>query len=504
LQKLQCRLKNESKGKKVMMNLKNHPLLIGIDVGTTSVKAGLFDDAGNQLATFSERYPTMRGANGEATQDPADWIKLVEKALHAVSSDVAQGAVAAVGLTSQVNTHVFVDENLKPLLPAFTWQDTRCAGVAAELDAQVSTEEKIKRWGVPLPIDASHVLARMEFVKRFHPDVWAKTAHVLAPKDYCIAKLTGEIVTDPMTAFGVVDRDLQLIEPLVALAAGAKQRLPQIAGFTKPAGKIQAGLPCSSVPMVVGAMDAWAGFLGAGAARDGDAVYLSGTSEILGLVSQTKVPTPGVIAFPECEGLVIHAGPTQSGAASLDWASRLFNRPVNELSAMVAALDPQTQTPVFLPHLDGERAPIWDATSRGAFAGATANMGASEFTLAVLEGVAYSVRWLLESLEHSAALKPFAFLHAGGGARADIWCQIRADVLGVPIKRLKNLDAGVAGAAMLAGLGVGFFGSLAEAAQNFVQADRAFQPRPDLKVRHNAGFERYKALYAQLKPFNAR
>ena len=485
------------------MNAKKSPLLIGLDVGTTSVKAGLFDAAGNQLSRFSERYTTHRGANGEVTQNPADWMALVGKALHSVSCELPKGAITAVGLTSQVNTHVFVDHNLQPLLPAFTWQDTRCAGIASELDARVSVADKIAWWGAPLPIDASHVLARMEYVKRLHPDVWAKTSHVLAPKDYCIAKLSGEIVTDPMTAFGVIDSQLQMIEPLVALVDGARRRLPRIAGFTKSAGKIREGLPCAGMPMVVGAMDAWAGFLGAGANQDGDAVYLSGTSEILGLVSKTKVPTPGVIAFPECAGLVIHAGPTQSGAASLDWASRLFNRPVVELLLLVAALAPETPAPAFLPHLDGERAPVWDTQSRGAFAGAMANMGAAEFTLGVLEGVAYSVRLLMQSLQNSAAMRPEALLHAGGGASADIWCQIRADVLGMPVKRLRNLDAGVAGAAMLAGVGVGLFGSIEGAANKFTQIDHIFEPRAHLIQRHDFGFDRYQMLYQQLKPFNS-
>ena len=301
---------------------KTGPYLIGIDVGTTSVKAGLFESSGQQLAAFGERYQTARAENGHATQDPDDWMRLVEKALAAVSENVPDGAIAAIGLTSQVNTHVFVDENLQPLMPAFTWQDTRCAADAAKLDAQISDESRMEWWGAPLPVDASHVLARMAYNKRLYPELWAKTKYVLAPKDYCIAKLTGEIITDPMTAFGVIDSRLCLIEPLVALVEGASERLPAIAGFTISAGKIKAGLPCAGTPMVVGAMDAWAGFLGAGASKNGDAVYLSGTSEILGLVSKTKVATPGVIAFPECEGMVIHAGPTQSGTASLDWADR--------------------------------------------------------------------------------------------------------------------------------------------------------------------------------------
>jgi xylulokinase len=158
-----------------MINLtdksKNGPFLIGIDVGTTSVKAGLFDVNGGQLASFAERYETSRPEAGHVTQNPDDWMGLVEKALHAVSVSAPSGSIASVGLTSQVNTHVFVDENLKPLLPAFTWQDTRCADVAADIDAQISIEDKIGWWGAPLPIDASHVLARMAYVRRVNPEI---------------------------------------------------------------------------------------------------------------------------------------------------------------------------------------------------------------------------------------------------------------------------------------------------------------------------------------------
>ena len=186
----------------------------------------------------------------------------------------------------------------------------------------------------------------------------------------------------------------------------------------------------------------------------------------------------------------------------MDWASQLFNRPIDELLAMAAALDPISTVPVFLPHLDGERAPLWDAQSRGVFGGVSAQMGPAHFTLAVLEGVAYSVRWLLDSLQLSAACKPKLIAHAGGGARSDVWCQIRADVLAIPVSRIHNLDAGVAGSAMLAGVGEGLFPTISKAAKTFVKMDRLFEPRQNLAARHDAGFAKYQLLYQQLKPLN--
>ena len=231
-------------------------MLIGIDVGTTAVKAALFDEAGHARRHFSETYPTSRPEPGHVEQDPENWTQLVTKALAVLSENVA---IKAIGLCSQVNTHIFVDEQGRALRPAMTWQDTRCAPDAAHLDARIGSDDKSEWWGAPLPIDASHMLARMVYLARTAPDLWARTRYVLAPKDYCIAALTGEIVADPMTHFGILDQSLSVIEPLMGLVPGAKQRVPKIAPFTKCIGLVRSGLPCAGVPLVTGAMDAWSG-----------------------------------------------------------------------------------------------------------------------------------------------------------------------------------------------------------------------------------------------------
>jgi xylulokinase len=248
-------------------------------------------------------------------------------------------------------------------------------------------------------------------------------------------------------------------------------------------------------------MDAWAGMLGAGAAKDGEAAYLSGTSEVGGIVSPTRIPTPGVIVFPTCEGIALHTGPTQAGGASVAWLAALIGRSVDEISELAARSDPARPAPIFLPHLQGERAPIWDIAARGAFAGLDASASAPELARAVLEGVAYSVRWLFEALEASSGARPERLRHAGGGARSEVWAQIRADVLGRPIDRLVNLDSGLVGAAMLAGVGAGLFATLEEAARRMCRVDRTFEPNPARTAAHDEGFGRYRELYARLKGF---
>jgi xylulokinase len=478
-------------------------MLVGIDVGTTAVKAALFDGEGNALKTFGQRYATARPAPGHVEQDPGDWIRLVLAALAHLSGGIAHGGISAVGLCSQVNTHVFADAAGSALLPAFTWQDGRCADEAARLDAQVPDSQKLRWWGAPLPIDASHVLARMAYVAKHHPDVWQKTRWVMAPKDYCLLRLTGEAVTDPMTAFGIIDGSLSLIPELLQLVPGAAERLPPLASFTRVIGKVRDGLPCAGAPMVTGAMDAWSGLFGAGVSEEGQGLYLSGTSEVLGIVSSRKASVPGVIAFPKCEGIVLHAGPTQSGGASVEWLSRLLAKTPGELSELAASADTSNPLPIFLPHLEGERAPLWDINSRASFSGLTSAMGQAEMARAVLEGVGYSARWAMDALEASACIRPTIINHSGGGSASGIWCQVRADILGRTIRRAKTRDAGVLGAAMMAGVGAGLFPPLREAAKSFVVIDREFEPNARETERHERGYARYQMLYRQLVPFNA-
>ncbi len=481
----------------------NDPLLIGVDVGTTAVKAAVFDLSGRALKTYASRYPTDRAQDGHVTQNPEDWVQRCLRALAELTEGVANGAAVAVGLTSQANTHVFVDGTGRPLLPAFVWQDGRCAGEAAQIDAQVANDDRLAWWGAPLPIDASHVLARMAFVARRHPEIWRQTRWVMAPKDYCIFQLTGVVAADPLTAFGIVDGSLAYIPQLIALVPGAAERLPPLLGPLAQAGCISKGLPGAGAPMVNGTMDAWAGLIGAGVARQDEAGYLSGTSEVLGIVSRRKAPTPGVIAFPECEGIVLHAGPTQAGGASMEWLSGLLGRSTAELSALVEIAPVSGPAPLFLPHLAGERAPLWDITSRACFAGLSSATGPADLTRAVMEGVGYSARLLLESLERSADCRPELLRIAGGGALSDAWCQIRADILGRPLRRSAHRDVGVLGAAMLTGVGSGLISSIDDATRLLSPADRVFEPRANERDRHAFGFGKYQELYRQLKEFNS-
>jgi xylulokinase len=198
----------------------------------------------------------------------------------------------------------------------------------------------------------------------------------------------------------------------------------------------------------------------------------------------------------------MHAAPTQTGGAALGWLGNMLGRSPAEMSELAAAIAPSSAVPLFLPHLQGERAPIWDSASRGVFARLDNRAGAAEMVRSVMEGVALSVRWAFEALQCSAGRRVSLANLGGGGSRSDVWCQIRADALGMTLRRTAAPEAAAIGAAMLAGVGSGTLPSIAVAARELVQFDRTFEPDRAMAGYYGDKFRKYRELYETLKPFN--
>lgn len=480
-------------------------LFLGLDIGTTSVKAGLFDAAGHQMEYYNSPYPTQRGRDGTVEQDPDIWLEHIWTAIAKFAGARDLSRLGGIGITSQVNTHVFVDENGNALAPAIVWQDNRCAPQAAGLDGRISTTERINWWGAPMPVDASHCLSRMKWMADHRPDIWKKTRWVMLPKDYCILKLTGEAISDPISNIGMVGPDLGYIPELLDLLPGAARRLPPLAAKTEIAGVVRHGSPeCAGVQVAVSTMDAWAGFFGIGVQIGDQGVYLSGTSEVLGVVSDRVVPTPGVLVFPKTDGLTVHAGPTQSGGGSVLWYCKLFDTDPQAMAELVAAMNFDDPCPLFLPHLQGERAPLWDIHSRGTLLGMDARTGPAEIARAVYEGVALSARLLAGELAGSADIKIAGYNCGGGGFRSDIFNQIRADILGTSLRRASVSDPGVLGAACMAAVACGTFDDMNSALAEIVQFDRTYDPNEKRRGRYDDLFGLYQETYQATRAINRK
>lgn len=455
----------------------NNEYLIGIDVGTTSVKASLFTVNGAVVGSSVVQYPTHYPSPTFAEQNPQDWTNAIVKALHAFVPLVGNNAVRSIGITSQVNTHVFCNSEMHVLCPAIVWKDGRAINQANKLNERVSDQQRMDWWGAPMPIDASHALSRMLWMREHRAQLWQQTQHVLLPKDYCIWFLTGELVSDAWSNIGLVSADLNYVKHLLELVDDAHSKLPPIQEMTSVAGEIKSQLPFAGVPVATGTMDAWAGVFGTNVSRQGESMYLSGTSEVLGIVSNSVNPTPGVLVMPRNHDITMHIGPTQSGGASQLWFCKLFGVNPEDMAQLAAQCRTNKQSvPLFLPHIQGERAPLWDSAARGVFIGLDDTTDAAAMAYAVYEGVAFSARWLLESLQSSASEHPSRINVGGGGFRSDLWNQIRADVLGVELCRAAVTDPGVLGAAGISAVAVGIHATVQQAFENLVSIDRCYQP----------------------------
>jgi xylulokinase len=412
----------------------------------------------------------------------------------------------SVGVVSQVNTHVLVDEDLRPLQPAITWQDTRAAPEAADLDASV-TARREALWRGPFTIDPSFALSRLAWFAAHAPEALARARWLLSPKDLCVAAITGSVSTDAISPVGLVGPDERYLAGVLALVDGAASLMPPIRPFDAAAGLIRehdpTGLP-PGAPVSVGTMDAWGNVFGSGLVRPGRAMHVAGTSEILAVLSDRTVPTRGIISFPPVRGSHLHAGPTQAGGEALDWAARGLDRDVDEVLRLAAQGRADPQPVVFLPHLAGERAPYWNPDARGVFLGLTSATEPRHLALAVLEGVAFAARQVREGCEAAAGLVASDLRLSGGGARSRLWNSIKATAHGRPVSVLETLDSGVLGATLLGMVAAGLADALAPLAEEHVRIAEVIDPEADEQSRLDDLYDVYREAYVALEPLFPR
>jgi xylulokinase len=479
-------------------------LLVGVDLGTTAVKAGLFDADGRLLAVDERPYAIQRPRSEWAEQHPHEWMAALAATLELLAAESGGRGIAAVGICSQVNTHVFVDADGGPLRPAIIWQDQRCSAIASELNDRLASNAPGK--SDDFNLSPSSLPCRAEWVRRNEPDTWAATYSILSPKDFVTNRLCrpNSPVTDPITPFDLVDDSGAYDPDVVALVGGVGERLPvvhPIDALVGPAVADEFRL-IRGAPVVTGTMDAWGSVYGSGLADPGDVMEVAGTSEILGLFSRERHRTPGVVSFPAVDGLHLHAGPTQAGGAALAWFASLARLTIVETLERAEASERGAGHLLFMPHLLGERAPLWDSAMRGAFIGLSSEHTLADLCRAVLEGVAYSARHLLEELEHAGAIAAAEVRASGGGAQSDLWCQIKADVLDRRVARLRVRQSGCLGAALMAASGARLADSVREAAHRQVQVERVFEPDAARGV-YDELYSLYRDLHRVLKPTHA-
>ena len=437
-------------------------MFLGLDFGTSSVKALLVDGEQDVIGHASAPLAVSSPAAGWSEQDPEHWWQAMLDAIDALRSAHPRelSAVTGIGLSGQMHGAVLLDNDGRVLRPCILWNDARAAAECRELEIAFPALHDVTG-NLAMP---GFTAPKLLWVRRHEPEIFARTARVLLPKAWIRYRLTGEMIEDMSDASGTLWLDVAARDwSDAALAATGLDRstMPRLVEGTAPAGVLTPRLAdrwgMARAPLVAGsAGDNAAGAVGLGAIRAGSAFLSLGTSGVLWATTDRFAPYPAAAVHAFCHalpGLWHQMGVTLSAAASLAWWARVNGCPEATLLSEIGPL--RGPSPAwFLPYLSGERTPLNDGSIRGAFAGLTQQTSRADLTLAVLEGVAFSFRDCLDALARSGTAVTEADV-IGGGSRSRLWIQILAAVLGIPLHRLSDGEHGSAfGAARLARLAV--------------------------------------------------
>jgi xylulokinase len=497
--------------------------LLGIDAGTTSLKVGVFHEDGTTLAVVSHEY-TLDTPAADRVELPAEryWEGIVAATDRAIDrAAIRRTDVSAIGVSSQGETVIPVAADGTPIGPAVVWLDNRAAAEADELAADFDPVTVYAATGVPA-INPTWTACKLLWWKHHQPEIFERAARFLLVEDLILHRLTGQFVTEggiQCTSLLFDIRHHGWWQPMLDRLELSAERLPGIISPGSVVGTLgheaaeALHLP-RSVAVVAAGMDQGAGAVGVGNVEPG--VISESTGGALALQATVGVPdgdqtrqTP--VYVHSAPDRYFYAPVCQTGGMALTWFRDRFadaerTRAATEgrdaydlLTELALTAPPGSNGLTMLPHLMGAFSPEYEPLARGVFFGFTLAHGKAEFVRAILEGVAYMLRRNLELLATAGASADELHSH-GGGAKSDLWCQIKADVCGLPVVRLEGQDAAVRGDAMLAGVAASAFRDLEDAQRAMVKADTRFLPDPVAHAAYEQGYGRYADLFEALRP----
>ncbi len=488
--------------------------ILACDIGGTSLKGALIDEQGNAIAWEVVRQtPPAPDPRGWSEKDPEDWWRdfLQVSGSLLIRPEAASAEISGISISGVTRTQVFLDRSGGSIRPAITWADGRAAEQASRLaSAQAGLGRDAKTFG---PMNAYHTLSRILWVKEEEPRCFERMSVVLEPKDYLNFRLTGEPAGDVISLSRVLKlSDRSLSRKLMEIMDLPPEILPVLREPQDQLGTVRQGIEhplerLAGLPVFVGGMDAWCGALGIGAIQEGCAFNVSGTSEVFGVVTTSPDEVAGLVTLPWGGKLYQVGGPSQAGADCLAWYIEAFENkgtglsPADLLRELPGSMR-QKEPLLFLPYLRGERTPLWDPDVRGVFLGINRRHSRADFLWAILEGVAFSNRQVLEMVTAEEAGTVQEVRITGGAAASDIWCRTKADVLNLPMVRTRAHEAGLIGAAMVAFTGLGDHANLKECQETLVRVDRIFEPRRERKAFYDQLFKRWIEAQHVLSPLS--
>ncbi len=496
-------------------------MLLGADVGTTGVKALAVRTDGTIAAESFSGYEISAPRPKWAEQNPADWWNAFCFATcELLDRGVDAGEIAAVGLSGQMHTSVFLDEEMKVIRPAILWCDTRTTSQCETINERVGVE--LLRAEASNPALEGFTAPKLLWLRENEPAEFERLRHLVIAKDYVRYKLTGELATDVSDAAGTILFDVgtrRWSEKIISALEIDPSILPAVIGSHEVAGRItseaarETGLK-EGTPVVAGGADNACAALGAGIIEEGAVQSSIGSSGVvLAAMAEHRVDERMRLhcmnhAAPD---MWYQMGVTLAAGLSLKWfkdnlcgteielARRKGVGVYNLLSEMAATVPPGAEGLIFLPYLSGERTPHADSDARAMFVGLSLRHTKAHMARAVMEGVAFALRDSLE-LVRDLGVDVNRIVLVGGGAKSALWRQIQADVFGQIACTLDVADAAPFGAALLAGVGAGVYKSCADAVRRTVKESDHISPTPsNIEL-----YERCYSIYRDLYPSNRK
>jgi xylulokinase len=494
-------------------------LLLGIDVGTTGVKAALFTPNGALQAVHTVEYPTHHLRPNWVEQQPDDWWNATCAAVRQTLADVPGASDRVIGLavSSQAPTLIALDAGGRPLRPALIWMDRRAEAEAHELSASLGADTV---YGISgnRP-DAYYVAAKLRWFARHEPDLLRQTRHLVQIPGYINFSLTGTFSLDSAHAALLQLRNYREEAWSSALceAVGVEPGLfppvcpgHQIQGEVTQAAAEATGLR-PGTPVMVGTVDGAAAAVEAGVAEAGIAAEMTGTSTVLIMPNVEGITEPAFITMPHAlPGMHLLLGAMVSSGASLNWFRDQFGQwerfereqgkgeIFDLLTQQAAEAPPGSDGLVFLPYMMGERAPIWHTQARGALFGLLLSTPRGAVIRAILEGTAYALRHNVE-VARQAGVRVREMRSVGGGARNTLWNQIKADVLGLPVLLPAASVGAPFGDAVLVGMGLGLYPDVLSALREMVHIKTVYEPNPANAARYAHLYGVYRSLYEHIR-----
>ncbi len=484
---------------------------IGIDLGTSAVKLLLMDAAGNIKNIVSKEYPLSFPHPGWSEQSPADWWAQTRagiRELIAGAKGISGSAVAGISFGGQMHGLVILDDADNIIRPAILWNDNRTTKETNYLNQVIGTD-KLSEYTGNIAF-TGFTAPKILWVKENEPENFKKIAKIMLPKDYLAYCLTGTFATDVSDASGMLLLDVKnrsWSKEMCELCGITEAQLPKLyesfeaIGTVKPAIAAELGISENCI-VAAGAGDNAASAVGTGTVGEGRCNISLGTSGTL-FISSNKFAVDSanaLHAFCDAAGAYHLMGCMLSAASSNKW----WMDEIIGTQEYAKEQEPITEEKLgrnhvyYLPYLMGERSPLNDPNARGTFTGMTMDTTRADMTQAVLEGVAFAFRDMMEVAKAQGIEIPRAAI-VGGGSRSPLWRKMMANILGIPLDILKTEEGPSLGGAMLAAVACGEYATVEEAAEAIVQVTNTVEPDEELTARYNAQYEKFRIIYPALK-----